>query len=181
MTRIGSRRHVPLCFCCCCLLRASPASLPASDIFTQNRQKRQDRNGACPRNESALERSPYCLGGAFFGTEFQVWRGRIPEKSSKNTRFPLGGDCLEHRDRPPQAFGRISDQPTLITKFCTRTGLAQEMTSTIKINVNEGELNMKVTVEMKVGWDWNQNKMRIAMNMGMGMGMDMEMGNGNGK
>ena len=30
---------------------------------------------------------------------------------------------------PPPAFGRISrisDQPTLITKFCTRTGLAQD-------------------------------------------------------
>ena len=40
-------------------------------------------------------------GGFFFDTEFQVWRGRIPEKSSKNTPFPLGGDCLEHRGGHP--------------------------------------------------------------------------------
>ena len=36
-----------------------------------------------------LSRGPF-----FFDAEFRVWRGRIPEKWSKNGPFPLGGDCL---------------------------------------------------------------------------------------
>ena len=77
------------------LLASGLARFLASDIFTQNRQEREDRNGARPRNESALERSPTCLGGLFFfSTEFRVWWGRIPEKGSKNGTFPLGGDGL---------------------------------------------------------------------------------------
>ena len=41
-----------------------------------------------------LSRGPF-----FFDAEFQVWRGRIPEKSSKSGHFPLGVDCLYGRDR----------------------------------------------------------------------------------
>ena len=33
-------------------------------------------------------------GRFFFDAEFQVWRGRIPEKSSKSGHFPLGVDCV---------------------------------------------------------------------------------------
>ena len=50
--------------------------------------------GLVQRTKARWKDRPIVSGGFFFDAEFQVWRGRIPEKSSKNTPFPLGGDCL---------------------------------------------------------------------------------------
>ena len=63
-----------------------------------------------------LEISPTSPGWLFFGRAiFQVWRGRIPEKWSKNGPFPLGGDCLERRDRYSTTGRRGFDHRSPIT------------------------------------------------------------------
>ena len=89
MTRIGIRRHVPLCFALLACLPLGSRVLPASDIFTQIGKKAADRNGARPRNENALERSPYCLGGAFYLIRNSRFGGVGSQKSGpKPALFP---------------------------------------------------------------------------------------------
>ena len=98
MIRIGIRRQIPLCFACLLLLLLAclrSACLGRSHISSKMAATFLDRNGPRPTIAVALESSPYCLGGRFFlRAELQVWRGRIPEKSSKSGHFPLGVDCL---------------------------------------------------------------------------------------
>ena len=101
MIRIGIRRQIPICLLACCLLLVvvvvaclRSACLGRSHISSKMDSRSLDRNGPRPTNAVALESSPYCPGRLFFDAEFQVWRGRIPEKSSKSGHFPLGVDCL---------------------------------------------------------------------------------------
>ena len=127
--RVGAgESHIPasklryaLLVACCLLVVACLRWLLARAAFGRTFRKKMvatplDRNGARRTNAIALERSPTFLRGLFFySTEFQVWRGRIPEKWSKNGPFPLGGDGLYGRDRYPTTGRRGSDHRSPIT------------------------------------------------------------------
>ena len=89
-----------LCFACCCLRCALLCLLLLAICYGKNggRERGQKWDSSDERNR--VGKIAHLSPGRFFvSTEFQVWRGRIPEKWSKNGPFPLGGDCLERRDR----------------------------------------------------------------------------------
>ena len=97
------------CFACCCLLPC-----PLRTFATQNRKCSQDRNGARPTNDSALERSPYCLGWVFF-------RCGIPGLEGSDPRKVVQKHSISPRGRQPGVPGpplggsqRISEQRSLI-------------------------------------------------------------------
>ena len=93
------RIHVMLCLlllCCCCLRSACVEVAHLGKNGGYVRGLKWDTSDERKRIEKIAYFSP---GRSVFDAEFQVWRGRIPEKWSKNGPFPLGGDCLERRDR----------------------------------------------------------------------------------
>ena len=103
------------CFACCLFLLASGAKHNGLLTFaTQNRKCSQDRNGARPTNDSALERSPYCLGWVFF-------RCGIPGLEGSDPRKVVQKHSISPRGRQPGVPGpplggsqRISEQRSLI-------------------------------------------------------------------
>ena len=46
--------------------------------------------GLVQETQARWKDRPNVPGAFFFSTRFQVWRGQIPEKWSKNSHFPLG-------------------------------------------------------------------------------------------
>ena len=97
MIRIGIRRQIPICLlaccCCCCLLALRLPGEVAHFVKNGGNPPGQEWASSDERSRigklALLSRAPF-----FLRAEFQVWRGRIPEKSSKSGHFPLGVDCL---------------------------------------------------------------------------------------
>ena len=63
------------------------------------RDRRQNRDSRKKRKRVGKIAQMY-RGRFLLKAIFQVWRGQIPEKSSKNSPFPLGVEGLWCRDRP---------------------------------------------------------------------------------
>ena len=120
-------RYACLLLLLACLLLASGAKHNGLRTFaTQNRSGAPDRNGARPTNDSALERSPYCLGGLFFRCGIPGLEGSDPRKVVQKHPFSPRGR-LPGAPGPP--LGGISEDLRAAvpnTKFCTRTSLAQD-------------------------------------------------------
>ena len=103
MIRIGIRRQIPLCSLLLVVVVVAclrSACLGRSHISSKMAATFPDRNGPRPTNADRIGKlAVLSRGRFFFDAEFQVWRGRIPEKSSKSGHFPLGVDCLYARVR----------------------------------------------------------------------------------
>ena len=104
MIRIGIRRQIPICLLACllvvvcCLLALRLPGEVAHFVKNGGYLPRVERASSDVR--SRIGKLALLSRGRFFlRAEFQVWRGRIPEKSSKSGHFPLGVDCLYCRDR----------------------------------------------------------------------------------
>ena len=116
---------VMLLLVACCLLLA--LRLPGEVThFVKMAATLLDRNGPRPTNDSALERSPYCLGWLFF-------RCGIPGLEGSDSRKVVQKHPFSPRGRRPLApgppLGGISEDLRAAvpnTKFCTRTSLAQD-------------------------------------------------------
>ena len=99
MIRIGIRRQIPICLLACLLLLLAcllALRLPGEVAhFVKNGGNPPGQKRASSDERSRIGKLALLSRGRFFlRAEFQVWRGRIPEKSSKSGHFPLGVDCL---------------------------------------------------------------------------------------
>ena len=62
-------------------------------------KKPEQKGGSSKKRKRVGKIAPLSRVSFFLRAEFQVWRDRNPQKSPRNTHFPLGCDALERRDR----------------------------------------------------------------------------------
>ena len=93
----------PVMLACCLLLLVACCCLFLLQRVSNNmarRQKYKSRKiwktemGLVQQTQARWKDRPNVPGAFFLKAIFQVWRGQIPEKSSKNSPFPLGDEEL---------------------------------------------------------------------------------------